>query len=74
MISATPKIMSAVEDSCMVSPLRSSHSGRACGSGTSSAVTSQGPMGQKPGADLPLTHCPPRSFCQSRSDRSFSVQ
>ncbi|MNL82726.1 hypothetical protein D3C87_2101740 [compost metagenome] len=70
---ATSKIMRAVVPACMRSPLTSSHIDRACGSGTSSFVTSQGPVGQKFGKLLPFTHCPPRSICQARSETSLTI-
>jgi hypothetical protein len=46
-----------VFESCRTSlPIRSEIR-RACGSTTSSRVTSQGPMGAKPSKPLPASHC-----------------
>ena len=42
------------------------------GQDTSSVVTSQGPMGAKLSWPLPLSHWPPRSICQARSDTSLA--
>ncbi len=42
-----------------------------CGSATSSAVTSQGPMGAKVSALLPLVVPPPCSIWKARSETSF---
>ena len=59
---------------CMRSPLTSSHMSSFCGSGISSRVTSQGPIGPKVSQPLPLSHWPPRSSWYSRSDTSLMVQ
>ena len=59
---------------CMRSPFRSSQRSSACGSGTSSAVTSQGPTGPKVSHPLPLSQVPLRSNWYSRSDKSFATQ
>ena len=67
---AAEKIMSAVLPSCMVSPLTLSDSDSACTSSISSGVTSHGPSGLNVSHDLPLTHWPPRSSWNSRSDTS----
>src|SRR5471032_3014270 len=52
----------------------SSHSSKVCGSATSSAVTSHGPIGPKVSKPLPLSQVPPRSICHSRSDTSLTMQ
>jgi hypothetical protein len=70
---ATEKIMSEVRSFCMRSPSTSSHMPIVCGSGTSSVVTSHGPSGLNVSHDLPLSHCPPRSSWNSRSDTSFDT-
>ena len=44
----------------------------ASGCGTSSAVTSAGPVGAKPSNVLPINHCPPGfNNCQSRAETSL---
>lgn len=58
---------------CFSSPLTHSLSGRFCGSGTSSAVTSQGPSGLNVSQFLPLSQVPPRSIWNSRSETSFDT-
>ena len=55
-------------------PFTSSHRSRACGSGTSSGVTSQGPIGPKLSKPLPLSQVPPRSVCHARSLTSLTTQ
>ncbi len=70
-ISATPKTMFAVVDSCITSPFRIARIGSACGSGTSSRGTSRGPTGQNVSSDLPRTHCPSEN-CRSRPETSFA--
>lgn len=70
---ATGKIWSAVVPSCRFSPFTHSRSPRACGSGTSSAVTSHGPSGLNVSQFLPLSHCPPRSNWNSRSETSCAT-
>ena len=69
--SATPKTISEVEESCTTSPLRVHRIPSCCGSGTSSAVTSTGPIGRKPSIAFPRVHCPPER-CRSRADRSLA--
>ena len=59
---ATLKIMVLVLPSCMRTPFTSSHMCSFCGLGTSSRVTSHGPMGPKVSQPLPLSHVPPRSI------------
>ena len=71
--SATGKIWSAVVPSCFSSPLTHSLSASACGSGTSSAVTSHGPSGLNVSQFLPLSQVPPRSIWNSRSDTSCAT-
>ena len=48
---------SCVVPSCMRLPSTSSHSGRFCGSGISSLVTSHGPIGPNVSQPLPLSQC-----------------
>ena len=74
MISATEKIIVAVLPDWQRVPFTSRNMSSACGSGTSSGVTSQGPTGPNPSQDLPLTHCPPRSIWKLRSERSLTTQ
>src|SRR5215469_10850490 len=71
--SATPNFMFAVLPSCFCSPLTHSRSASACGSGTSSAVTSQGPNGLNVSQFFPLSHWPCRSIWNSRSDTSLTT-
>ena len=72
-MNSTSKIMSAVEESCLGSPFTQLRNCRAPCS-TSSGVTNQGPSGLKPGAHLPLLHCPPEtSSWKARSDRSSAT-
>ena len=66
--------MVAVEPSWQVLPLTFSHMGSACGSFTSSRVTSQGPVGPKWSPDLPLDHWPWRSVWKARSETSLTRQ
>ncbi|MNL69855.1 hypothetical protein D3C87_1947690 [compost metagenome] len=68
------KIMVAVEPSWKVLPLTFNHMRRLAGSGASSRVTSQGPMGPKVSQPLPLSQVPPRSVWKARSDTSLMVQ
>ena len=70
---STPKIMSAVVPSCRGSPLTQSRRPSACGSATSSAVTIHGPSGLNVSQFLPLSHCPPRSIWNSRSETSLLI-
>ncbi len=71
--SPTGKICSAVVPSCLSSPLTHSRSDSRCGSGTSSAVTSQGPSGLNVSQFFPLSQVPPRSIWNSRSDTSCAT-
>ena len=76
-IVATSKIMSAVDDDCIVSPLIVVVSRSAFGSGTSSAVVIHGPIGANVSKLLPRANCPPLSrfsFCQSRALTSLPTQ
>jgi len=66
--------MFAVLPSWRRSPLTVVQRARACGSGTSSTVTSHGPTGPKVSALLPLVVVPPRSIWKARSDTSFTTQ
>ena len=50
---ATPKIISLVLEFCTTWPFSTQRMASACGSGISSAVTSAGPIGQKPSSVLP---------------------
>ena len=54
--SATPKTICLVFESCKVSPFRRNLIDRSCGSGISSAVAINGPIGAKVSHDLPLCH------------------
>jgi len=55
--------------------LTSSHIFSFCGSPTSSAVTSQGPMGPKVSQPLPLSHWPPPRYSWYwRSETSLTTQ
>ena len=74
MISATVKIIVLVLPLCMRLPLTSSHIARFCTSGTSSRVTSHGPVGPKVSQDLPLVHCPVSWVWKCRSDTSLMTQ
>ena len=69
----TPKIISAVVESCIRSPLTSRRIARLPTSPASSGVTSHGPSGLNVANDLPLTHCPPRSFWKCRSETSLAT-
>ena len=70
MIAATPKYMSAVVARCMTSSLTRHSMASACGSGSSSAVTSAGPIGQKVSSDLPRVHWPSPNW-RSRAETSL---
>ncbi len=59
---------------CILSPLTSQTRSSAWGSGTSSDVTSQGPIGAKVSQLLPLDQLPPRSSWNSRSETSLTMQ
>ena len=54
---ATGRTIWAVEASCSVRPSSTVQMCRSCGSGTSSAVTTNGPVGVKPSKDLQRDHC-----------------
>ena len=56
------------------SPLTVVQSRSACGSGTSSAVTSQGPTGPNVSALFPLVVVPPCSIWKARSETSLTMQ
>ena len=71
---AALKLMVLVWPVCMRLPLTSSHMASFCTLGTSSRVTSQGPIGPKVSQPLPLSHCGPRSSWNSRSLTSLMVQ
>ncbi len=71
--SATSKIMFLVSPSCRSSPFTHRRMPSRCGSLTSSAVTSQGPSGLNVSHDLPLSHWPPRSSWNSRSETSLEI-
>src|SRR3954468_22258248 len=58
---------------CRRTPLTSSHMSRPRTSSISSGVTSHGPAGLNVSADLPLTHCPPRSVWEARSLTSLTT-
>ena len=68
--SATPKIMSAVEPSCTVSPLTRHWMRSACGSPTSSRGTTRGPIGQNVSSDFARVHCPSANW-SARAETSF---
>src|SRR3984957_5448250 len=70
--SATPKIMSAVEEFCTSSPLTRVCSTSAGGSGSSSVVTITGPSGQNVSRLLPRTHWE-SSNCTSRAETSLQI-
>ena len=71
----TSKIIVEVFPSWNRWPFTSSHRGRAWGSGTSSLVTIQGPIGANVSQLFPLVHCPPgRSIWNSRSETSLTTQ
>ena len=53
---ATERTICAVEASCIVRPSRTVQMCRSCGSGISSAVTTNGPVGVKPSNDLQRDH------------------
>ena len=68
-----PKMRSLVRESWRGSPFTKLVR-RTSSASISSAVTSHGPVGQKPGALLPFDHWPPdTASCQSRSERSFAM-
>ena len=69
---ATGKIILEVWLDCRNCPFTLKEMARACGSGSSSAVTSTGPIGQKVSSDLPLNHCWWR-FCRSRAVTSLMI-
>ena len=71
MISATPKTMFAVVESCIVSPFRIARIASACGSGTSSRGHERGPTGQNVSGDLPRVHWPSAN-CRSRAETSLT--
>src|SRR5205814_3765849 len=71
--SATPNAMFLVLPSCFFSPLTHSRRPRSCGSGTSSAVTNQGPSGLNVSQFFPLSHWPSRSIWNSRSETSLTT-
>ncbi len=64
--------MVAVLPSWRRTPSTSRVSATSLTSPSSSGVTSHGPVGLNVGADLPLTHWPPRSICHSRSLTSLT--
>ncbi len=68
----TSWIRSAVDACCRSSPLTNVRSISACGSGTSSAVTSQGPIGPCVSHDLPSVKVG-LFCCQSRTDTSSTM-
>ena len=70
--SATPNTISAVFESCTVSPFTRVRRPSACGSGNSSAVTITGPIGQNVSRLLPRTHCPSPN-CRSRAETSLAT-
>ena len=67
----TEKIRSLVRPCCICSPLIAQLSSRSLGSANSSSVTSQGPIGPKPGSDLPRLNCGGvAADCRMRSEMS----
>src|ERR1700674_1052132 len=60
--------MSWVVPSCFSVPSTRRRSFNDCGSGTSSAVTIHGPVGQLRSRLLPLKYCPPHPLWMSRGD------
>ena len=70
MSSATPWIRSAVDASWRTSPLTVHRIERRPGSGSSSRVTIQGPIGQNVSRLLARTHCPSWT-CMSRAETSL---
>ena len=70
MIAATPKYICAVFDCCITSSLTRHSIASACGSGISSAVTSDGPIGQNVSSDLPRVHWPSPNW-RSRAETSL---
>ena len=67
----TPKMNSFVDEFCIVWPLSRSWILRLCGSVTSSAVTSTGPVGANVSNVLPMVHCFSSPLnCQSRAETS----
>src|ERR1700689_1476920 len=71
--SGTLKIISLVRAFCTWSPLIEQPSSRLSGSANSSGVTRYGPIGPKPGKDLPMLNCcgaVPDS-CRTRSETSW---
>jgi hypothetical protein len=69
---ATSKIISAVVESCHVSPLTDDHRRRAWGSSISSVVTTTGPIGAKPSEPLARSHWR-SSRCRSRMVMSLRI-
>ena len=65
--------MSRVEPSCSSVPFTHVRMPSACGSGISSAVTSQGPIGPCVSKDLPIVMVGLRS-CQSRTVTSLTTR
>ena len=55
--SGTEKIMSPVRPSCSTLPPTEQRNRRSSRSGSSSGVTSHGPVGPKPGNDFPSENC-----------------
>ena len=70
-ISATPKTMFAVLESCITSPFRIARIGSAWGSGTELAGT-RSPTGRNVSSDLPRTHWPSANW-RSRPETSFAT-
>jgi hypothetical protein len=73
MIFAQLKIIVLVLPLCMRLPFTSNHRSSACGSRTSSAVTSQGPIGPAVSKPLPLSHCVV-AIWKARSETSLTMQ
>ena len=70
---ATVKTMLAVLDDWTVTPFRRVSMRRSCGSGTSSAVTRNGPTGAKPSKLFPSVHWLVQ-FCTSRALTSLTAR
>ena len=72
--SSVEKIISSVFEFWRNSPLTQHFKFKFCGFGTSSAVTSTGPVGAKVSNVLPTIHCLPSFLsCQSRAETSWPM-
>ena len=71
---ATPKSMSLVDSSCMVSPFSLRVTRRSPGSAMDSAGTIQGPSGVKPGAFLQRSQSVPMAGMSRRKTVARSVR